>query len=111
MAVADSSRPRVLEVDHVIPQRAGGQDDIENLQLLCAHCNRVKGTGLRSTWSPGLPGTGDCGVSNMADFAYLVLGYRETIPEVSLHGQSYRSSVTAIGETEPNGICRVNSQH
>lgn len=47
----------------------------------------------------------------MADFAYLVLGYRETIPEVSLHGQSYRSSVTAIGETEPNGICRVNSQH
>ena len=34
---------RVLEVDHVIPQRAGGQDNIENLQLLCAHCNRVKG--------------------------------------------------------------------
>ena len=34
---------RVFEVDHVIPQRAGGQDNIENLQLLCAHCNRVKG--------------------------------------------------------------------
>ena len=34
---------RQLEVDHVIPQRAGGQDNIENLQLLCAHCNRVKG--------------------------------------------------------------------
>ena len=34
---------RVLEVDHVIPQRAGGQDNIENLQLLCAHCNRGKG--------------------------------------------------------------------
>ena len=34
---------RVLEVGHVIPQRAGGQDNIENLQLLCAHCNRVKG--------------------------------------------------------------------
>ena len=34
---------RVLEVDHVIPHRAGGQDNIENLQLLCAHCNRVKG--------------------------------------------------------------------
>ena len=33
----------VLEVDHVIPQRAGGQDNIENLQLQCAHCNRVKG--------------------------------------------------------------------
>ena len=34
---------RVLEVDHVIPQRAGGRDNIENLQLLCAHCNQVKG--------------------------------------------------------------------
>ena len=34
---------RILEVDHVIPQRVGGQDNIENLQLLCAHCNRVKG--------------------------------------------------------------------
>ena len=34
---------RVLEVDHVIPQRTGGQANIENLQLLCAHCTRVKG--------------------------------------------------------------------
>ena len=34
---------RIFEVDHVIPQRVGGQDNIENLQLLCAHCNRVKG--------------------------------------------------------------------
>ena len=32
---------RVLEVDHIIPR--GGQDNIENLQLLYAHCNRVKG--------------------------------------------------------------------
>ena len=36
-------RFRVLEVDYIIAQRAGGQDNIENLQLLCAHCNRVKG--------------------------------------------------------------------
>ncbi len=34
---------RHLEVDHVIPQSSGGTDHIENLQLLCAHCNRVKG--------------------------------------------------------------------
>ena len=33
---------RVLEVDRIIP-RGGGQDNIENLQLLFAHCNRVKG--------------------------------------------------------------------
>ena len=34
---------RILEVDHVIPQSHGGADHLENLQLLCAHCNRVKG--------------------------------------------------------------------
>ena len=34
---------RHLEVDHVIPQSGGGTDHIDNLQLLCAHCNRVKG--------------------------------------------------------------------
>ena len=32
-----------LEVDYVIHQRVVRQDNIENLQLLCAHCNRVKG--------------------------------------------------------------------
>ena len=34
---------RHLEVDHIIPQSAGGTDHIDNLQLLCGHCNRVKG--------------------------------------------------------------------
>ena len=34
---------RHLEVDHVIPQSGGGTDHIENLQLLCGHCNRTKG--------------------------------------------------------------------
>ena len=33
---------RILEVDHVSPQGVGGQDNTENLRLLCAHCNRVK---------------------------------------------------------------------
>ncbi|MDE2860362.1 MAG: DNA methyltransferase [Chloroflexota bacterium] len=30
-------------VDHVVPRSRGGTDHIENLQLLCAHCNSVKG--------------------------------------------------------------------
>ena len=34
---------RILEVDHVIPQPVGGRDNIEILQLLCAHCTRVRG--------------------------------------------------------------------
>ena len=32
-----------LEVDHIIATAVGGTDHIENLQLLCSHCNRVKG--------------------------------------------------------------------
>ena len=34
---------RIFEVDHVIPRSRGGTDHEENLQLLCSHCNRVKG--------------------------------------------------------------------
>ena len=33
----------VPEVDHIVPRGGGGQSNIEHLQLLCAHCNRVKG--------------------------------------------------------------------
>ncbi|MDE0086050.1 MAG: DNA methyltransferase, partial [Candidatus Poribacteria bacterium] len=32
-----------LEVDHIIAETSGGTDHIDNLQLLCGHCNRVKG--------------------------------------------------------------------
>ena len=34
---------RNLEVDHIIARGKGGTDHIENLQLLCASCNRIKG--------------------------------------------------------------------
>ena len=33
----------ILELDHVIPKSRGGTDHIENLQLLCPSCNRIKG--------------------------------------------------------------------
>ena len=32
-----------LEYDHIIPVSMGGATSVENLQLLCAPCNRAKG--------------------------------------------------------------------
>lgn len=34
---------RHLEVDHIIARANGGTDHLDNLQLLCGNCNRVKG--------------------------------------------------------------------
>ncbi len=34
---------RNFEVDHITPQSQGGTDHLQNLQLLCGACNRVKG--------------------------------------------------------------------
>ncbi len=34
---------KVMEVDHVVPRSRGGTDHLDNLQLLCSHCNRIKG--------------------------------------------------------------------
>ena len=35
-----------LQIDHIRPLYLGGTHDIENLQLLCAACNRAKGTAV-----------------------------------------------------------------
>jgi 5-methylcytosine-specific restriction endonuclease McrA len=32
-----------LTVDHIVPILDGGTNDIENLQILCARCNKRKG--------------------------------------------------------------------
>lgn len=32
-----------FERDHIVPQSAGGADIVENFQLLCGSCNRIKG--------------------------------------------------------------------
>ena len=35
-----------LQYDHVIPFSLGGASTVENLQILCAGCNRAKGAAL-----------------------------------------------------------------
>lgn len=34
---------RHFEIDHIVPVSRGGSNHIENLQLLCGSCNRIKG--------------------------------------------------------------------
>ncbi len=34
---------KLYEVDHMVPQSKGGTDHLDNLQLLCGNCNRIKG--------------------------------------------------------------------
>ena len=34
---------KILTVDHIISQKRGGTHHMENLQLLCGHCNSIKG--------------------------------------------------------------------
>ncbi|RKU36331.1 hypothetical protein C6496_13825 [Candidatus Poribacteria bacterium] len=38
---------RNMTIDHIVSQRYGGTDRIENLQLLCNACNTAKGTGTQ----------------------------------------------------------------
>jgi diadenosine tetraphosphate (Ap4A) HIT family hydrolase len=38
-----SADERAIEVDHILPRRHGGTDDLSNLQALCYKCNANKG--------------------------------------------------------------------
>jgi ATP adenylyltransferase len=38
-----SAEERAIEVDHIVPRRHGGSDDVSNLQALCYKCNANKG--------------------------------------------------------------------
>ncbi len=41
--VAESDRLAKFQIDHVIPVKHGGSDDIDNLCLACLKCNGFKG--------------------------------------------------------------------
>ena len=41
---------KIMEVDHILPRSKGGADHFDNLQLLCSHCNRSKGSKTMAEW-------------------------------------------------------------
>lgn len=44
-----------LKIDHIIPQRRGGKTEMDNLQTLCDHCNKVKGQTIEKPLAPPNP--------------------------------------------------------
>lgn len=38
-----SKKKAMFEIDHIVPMAKGGKTTLENLQLLCRKCNRIKG--------------------------------------------------------------------
>ncbi len=38
-----TKKERPLDVDHIIPRSRSGRNELDNLQVLCAKCNRAKG--------------------------------------------------------------------
>ena len=39
-----------MEVDHILPRSKGGTDHLDNLQLLCTHCNKSNGGKTMAEW-------------------------------------------------------------
>ena len=38
-----------VDIDHIIPQKHRGSDELWNLQCLCKHCNRSKQASMKDT--------------------------------------------------------------
>ena len=42
---------KFMEVDHILPKSKGGTDAFKNLQVLCSHCNKSKGSKTMAEWN------------------------------------------------------------
>jgi len=71
---------RALEVDHVLPRRYGGKDDVSNLQALCYRCNTNKGARDDTDFRAVRDGLND----KLADCIFCTPGSRKFIAENEL---------------------------
>ena len=53
---------KLFEVDHRVPRSRGGTDHLDNLQLLCSSCNRIKGDRPREYLAARLAEIGGSGL-------------------------------------------------
>ena len=89
-----SADERAIEVDHIVPRKHGGEDDLTNLQALCFKCNANKGARddvdfrvVREGINARQP---DCIFCNMPEeriiaFNSLAFAVRDKYPVTELH--------------------------
>ncbi len=89
-----SADERALEVDHILPRKHGGSDELENFQALCWKCNANKGAGddtdfreVRESYDDRVEGCRFCEVMavRMVGFNALSHAIRDGNPVTPLH--------------------------
>jgi diadenosine tetraphosphate (Ap4A) HIT family hydrolase len=85
---------RFIEIDHIVPRKHGGEDDLTNLQALCFKCNANKGTRddedfrvIREGINKRQLGCIFCEISEerVTDFNALAFAIRDKYPVTQLH--------------------------
>jgi diadenosine tetraphosphate (Ap4A) HIT family hydrolase len=89
-----SADERAIEVDHIVPRKHGGEDDLTNLQALCFKCNANKGARddadfrvIRESINVRQPGCIFCEIPDERIIAYNALAFaiRDKFPVTELH--------------------------
>ena len=103
---------RAIEVDHIVPRKHGGEDDLTNLQALCFKCNANKGARddedfriIRESIEARQPGCIFCEMPAERIIAYNALAFaiRDKHPVTPLHALviSNRHAATFFELFEP----------
>jgi ATP adenylyltransferase len=89
-----SADERAIEVDHIVPRKHGGEDDLTNLQALCFKCNANKGARddvdfriIREGVNARCSGCTFCEIADERVIAFNALAFaiRDKYPVTELH--------------------------